>query len=1335
MSSLVSGGALETSHFETNLCDALRFTSESYPDKGMLFYDSQRKASFLSYKRMLEDALCLLRSLREDQGLERGHYAILQIQEQPKLLTTFWACLLGGIIPLIVSIPTVYDCAKNSVAMKLYHAWDLLKRPKILCTTTNLKWLVEVFGAGLVIDVTECPQKYGDHQAGLAEISGKDVAFLQLSSGSTGRSKCIQESHEAVIAHVAASSTFNGYSSQDVCVNWLPFDHIVPILTVHLRDVVLGCNEVHCETAVVMSDPLFWLVLLERHKSTWTWAPNFAFLMVADSLSRDLAFKADLTRVKRFMNAGEQVTYRAMTEFVAKTQAFGVTFEKIQPAFGMAEVCTCCTYNNVHEKEPFRVSIEQNGRVIVNGDGPLSFVSLGPPTPTTEIRIVDSNNDVLEELCVGRFQIRSPSVTLGYLFNDAANEESFVGHGWFNTGDLGFVYKKELYLTGREKESIIIRGANMFCYDIEETVCQKVQGLNVGLVAAVGVFEEQTQTEGIAVAFARITGKSSPFLRREIAHVVREAFNISPSVVAEIPLDEFPRTTSGKIQRAQIRQCLEKREWWKHWYEIVTEEIVVDPVAQSKYCFFEKSKVFVDVEEQKRVFGTVDSSALFYCFQGQNIEDLKRDIFVLSKTSRHMWVICCEELTTDPMIREGLLAFCRAKSDKLKFGCSNLSAQIPKLLDCILSAKNEETELYLSANGKLSSKRIDFCALPIGISPCSFDGVIVTGASGALGSSLIPWLCESAKKVIVITRKDFDQKIPNLYVIKSTLKELKGLNDALEQLANVVEGWTLLHFAGLFCADKTEDMEETWHSIFDGKVDHLDALVRTIKRKSALSRIVGISSTSTLLSFPVHSFYAAANGCLDGFVQRMRTEEGICATSLTLGMMETSPASSGFWRSVGVTKSQTIALDRLPMIMEQILRKDEANAIACAYTFEDLPLTFTRNSLFAKIFQRQHTFNRKQQVGKSTADIVRSVASKVLQIPVNSFTDDAEFGILGLDSVSSISFWGGLVKEFPDISIPVTVVYEYRSIVELVSFLERQMRDDSPNSSTYPSVRADDAIQELSDLKATGQNPLTPYEWVIKSNNVKFALVPWDAKVFGFPVYAMEAEDVEQESFAEDIGNIIEEWKREHEKVFAVVRFDAPNLKRAHAFAQFGFYHAECAVTAVLNMREDRSFREHFPGFVLKRAQSEEQFAAARLIAEESYYGDRFHNDPFLDQKASNARYRNWVSNAVLAGEPILVMEDEERGDIVGFVQLRLRSENTVEISLIAVSPKQVGGGLGMVFLEMVLALLKRKGVQVVQSKISTSNLSSLNSHISCGFTVKSPEVVLHYCYDKSKSN
>eukprot|EP00747_Dinoflagellata_sp_TGD_P004517 gnl/TRDRNA2_/TRDRNA2_111527_c1_seq1.p1 gnl/TRDRNA2_/TRDRNA2_111527_c1~~gnl/TRDRNA2_/TRDRNA2_111527_c1_seq1.p1 ORF type:complete len:254 (-),score=30.39 gnl/TRDRNA2_/TRDRNA2_111527_c1_seq1:4-654(-) len=191
--------------------------------------------------------------------------------------------------------------------------------------------------------------------------------------------------------------------------------------------------------------------------------------------------------------------------------------------------------------------------------GRSTFVNLGPPVPGVEIRITDDENRVVSEETVGRFQIRGAVVTPGYLHNEAANLEAFVGDDWFNTGDVGFISRGNLYLTGREKEMIIIRGANFYCYEIEDAV-NALASVTPTFSAAVSAHDPATGSEGLAIFYvprdSQLDSEGLAAVSREVKMELVRHMGLTPSHVVPLRKEEFPKTTSGKIQRAGLGRGL-----------------------------------------------------------------------------------------------------------------------------------------------------------------------------------------------------------------------------------------------------------------------------------------------------------------------------------------------------------------------------------------------------------------------------------------------------------------------------------------------------------------------------------------------------------------------------------------------------------------------------------------------------------------------------------------------------------------------------------------------------------------------------------------------------------
>ena len=563
---------------------ALIRTVQQLPHKGMLYIQDDGTEIFQSYPELFDTAKCILSGLYA-KGLKPKDRVVFQIASIRDHFPTFWACVLGGIIPVTVAIAPSYESqnskkALHAVVNKLFNTWNLLDSPPII-TSDVLVDAIKGLGdflpmAGLKVQTVDELKAFPPTED-FYQSKPEDVLFHQLTSGSTGVPKCIQITHKGVVAHIHGSQQFNGYRSEDVTLNWLPLDHVVPILTCHLKDVYLGCQQVEINPAQILSEPLKWLYYMDKYKVTHSWAPNFGFKLVNDRLKAGSDQKWDLSRVKYLMNAGEQVTPPVVRDFRQLLAPFGLHKHAMQPAFGMAEACTCMTYRN-----GFDVANENHIQTVLKSSlsghlvkseqdnrATISFVDLGPPVPGIQIRITDQENNLLPEGVIGRFQIKGDVITPGYLNNEVANREAFVGDGWFNSGDLGFITGGSLTLTGREKEMIVIRGANYYCYEIEDVV-NRIDGVESTFVGAIGVHDSDTGTEGLVICFVP-SNRPRLDLRlviQTIKQKVASEIGIGPLYVIALQKDSFPKTTSGKIQRGRLKKSFLEGQYRERIMEV-----------------------------------------------------------------------------------------------------------------------------------------------------------------------------------------------------------------------------------------------------------------------------------------------------------------------------------------------------------------------------------------------------------------------------------------------------------------------------------------------------------------------------------------------------------------------------------------------------------------------------------------------------------------------------------------------------------------------------------------------------------------------------------------------
>jgi amino acid adenylation domain-containing protein len=559
------GGPLSTPEdAPRTLVEALVRTAAMPGERGITFIGPEGVPNRHRYAELLHEARCVLTGLRA-QGLRPGARVLLQLESHWELCTAFWACVLGGFTPAIIAVAPAYE-PHNVVAGKLRAAWELLGHPPLL-TSARLAPSLRAFWERLSLEaarlvvIEELRSPLPAEQ--LHPARPDEVAFLQLSSGSTGMPKCIQETHEAVIHHFHMDAHVHGLTPEDASFNWLPFDHIAPLLNCHLCAIYLGFDQLHAPTEWILADPLRWLDVMETHRVTYSWAPNFAFKLVSDALRRAPHRSWNLGRLAHLVNAGEQVSGPVVRDFLRLVAPFGVQPHVLHPAFGMAELCTGVTYQTRFELENgvHRVAKSSLGGQLemkpFEDAFTLTFVELGPPSPGVQLRIVDADNRLLPEGFIGRLQVRGRVVTPGYLHNETANREAFVGDGWFNTGDSGFLLDGRLTLTGREKELIIVRGAHLYCHEIEDLVCT-LEGVEPTHAGVCGVDAASLGTEGFAIFFTprRMELEECSRLVTAIRARVTATLGVTPTFVVPVPREEFPRTTSGKIQRGALKQAL-----------------------------------------------------------------------------------------------------------------------------------------------------------------------------------------------------------------------------------------------------------------------------------------------------------------------------------------------------------------------------------------------------------------------------------------------------------------------------------------------------------------------------------------------------------------------------------------------------------------------------------------------------------------------------------------------------------------------------------------------------------------------------------------------------------
>jgi acyl-CoA synthetase (AMP-forming)/AMP-acid ligase II len=381
-----------------------------------------------------------------------------------------------------------------------------------------------------------------------------DTAFIQFSSGSTSEPKGVVLTHTNLLSNIRAIGTAAGLNTNTVTLSWMPLTHDMGLIGFHL--VVLGhCANAHLmPTELFVRRPLLWLQLASRVRATMLCSPNFGYRHYLKVLAARGVEELDLSSVQLIYNGAEPISVDLMDEFLSRMAPARLARNAMFPVYGLAEASLAVSFPQPGAPSAI---LSLNRHQLNVGERPqtdgvverdvLRLVGVGRAVPYCELRIADDQDRVLGERQVGHIQIRGENVTGGYFEDPPLNRDSFTADGWLRTGDLGLIYRTQLYITGRHKEILFVNGQNYYPHDLERML-EQVEGLELGKVVVAGVRGPGAQEDELLV-FVLHRGSVADFmpLAREVARRVAE--NAGLEVSAVIPVKRIPKTTSGKIQR------------------------------------------------------------------------------------------------------------------------------------------------------------------------------------------------------------------------------------------------------------------------------------------------------------------------------------------------------------------------------------------------------------------------------------------------------------------------------------------------------------------------------------------------------------------------------------------------------------------------------------------------------------------------------------------------------------------------------------------------------------------------------------------------------------------
>lgn len=391
----------------------------------------------------------------------------------------------------------------------------------------------------------------------LAHPQPNDLALIQLTSGSTAYPKGVMLQHAQVLANMQAIAKRVSMTKNDHLVSWLPLYHDMGLSSL-LTSLTADFSVTLIPTALFMRNPCIWMEAISQQRGTLSNAPTFAYALLAKQGRLLTKRPVDLSSWRYAWVGAEPVYPKHLRAFEETMRPFGLQDHVLQPAYGLAEAVVAVAFNPAGKAYRCLAiaaeALHRQGRVQVidpSVAGSLTLVANGTPVDGVSVSIRHANGEVSADGEQGHVWIAGDCVTQGYL---GGTDSQLIADGWFETGDLGFVYEGELYITGRSKDLIIRGGANISPAYVE-LVVEHCLGLRPGKVAAFSVQNQQQGMEEVVIVVGLSASQEQrPALIRQISEAVASEAGLQVDQVVFTAAGKIPKTTSGKVQRAAIKQ-------------------------------------------------------------------------------------------------------------------------------------------------------------------------------------------------------------------------------------------------------------------------------------------------------------------------------------------------------------------------------------------------------------------------------------------------------------------------------------------------------------------------------------------------------------------------------------------------------------------------------------------------------------------------------------------------------------------------------------------------------------------------------------------------------------
>lgn len=728
-----------------------------------------------TYKMLFERISSIAATLREEYNFGLNDRILLAYPPGLEMICAFYACSRLGLIPVPVYPPSSHNFQADYV--KIGHIAHDCLAAAILTNTSYYS----MFKSNLKKRQEEEILQENNHISKIDWINTEefincsnraftkrhsDTLFLQYTSGSTGHPKGVMVSHGNIL--------HNGSLIQDdlpVGVSWLPQYHDMGLIGYYLFSALKGGTTYGFSSLDFILRPALWLETISKYKATASSAPNFAYdyCLSPGKISPETFGKIDLSSLKFLMTAAEPVRPETYNRFLKTFEPYGLKPETYIAAYGLAENTLAVSSYGRTILTVDKNNLKCNQLKILSPDcfdsSATQLMSCGKPFEGIHVKIVHPEKYYeLKEGTIGEIWINGESKCKGYwnkpelsknTFQARLHENNTDANEYLKTGDFGFIYGKELYVCGRLKDMIIIRGLNYYPQDIEIVVEKSSELIRKGCVVAFGIEGKQEQ---LVIIIGLKNRKNIPDASKISESIIRN-LNIQPHSICFIAANDVPKTSSGKIIRYKAKQ-----KWKEGRLNIVDE--------------YKPPLISIGILENENKKSTFDYLKIKYGLKGDETCTLfeadldSLDLAILIHDIEEM----LKEIGVDKLAKEVDFKLIQKLSIAELYTLANQfeNATEKSLKDLEITLAKLQRELKLAErNTMLEDTQLTFTPsdLPNDIMPPESKSFLLTGGTGFFGPFILKsLLAQSDRKIYVLVRaNDPDEgKLKILNSLKTT---------------------------------------------------------------------------------------------------------------------------------------------------------------------------------------------------------------------------------------------------------------------------------------------------------------------------------------------------------------------------------------------------------------------------------------------------------------------------------------------------------------------------------------------------------------------------------------